>query len=146
MLPEFNQDGLLPPGAHWAGWEELTDRCGTNPHRRALLLGLRAALESLKHAGCRTAYIDGSFVTDKEYLNDFDACREESGVDPFQLDPALLKFDPGGATQKARYLGELFPASAIADVDGFSFIEFFQIDKDTGKPKGVVAIDLEELT
>ena len=144
MLPEFNQNGFLPPGVHWAGWDELVDRFGTNPHRRALLVGLREALESLKRAGCRIAYIDGSFVTDKEYPNDFDACWEESGVDPFQLDPALLIFDPGRATQKARFLGELFPASAIADIEGLSFIEFFQTDKETGNAKGIVAMNLEE--
>ena len=108
--------------------------------------GLRAALESLKRAGCRTVYIDGSFVTDKEYPNDYDACWVEDGVDPLALGPALLIFDPGRVTQKARYYGELFPASAVADVEGLSFLEFFQIDRDTGGPKGIVAIDLGELT
>ena len=83
-----------------------------------------------------------SFVTGKEYPNDYDACWEEDGVDPLALDPALLIFDPGRATQKARYYGELFPASAVADEEGLSFLEFFQIDRDTGGPKGIVAIDL----
>ena len=48
--------------------------------------------------------------------------------------------------QKARFFGELFPAASIVDADGLSFIEFFQTDKDTGEPKGIVAIALEELT
>ncbi len=43
--------------------------------------GLRSALESLEGAGCRTAYVDGSFVTAKELPNDFDACWEEVGLD-----------------------------------------------------------------
>ena len=38
------------------------------------MAGLRAALESLKSAGCRTVYLNGSFVTSKEAPNDFDAC------------------------------------------------------------------------
>ena len=42
-------------------------------------------------------------------------------------------------------MGELFPASTIADEDGFSFLEFFQTDKETGRRKGIVAIDLGEL-
>ena len=108
--------------------------------------GLRAALENLKRAGCRTAYIDGSFVTSKEVPNDFDGCWEEAGVDPFALDPVLLTFDPGRASQKAKYMGELFPASTIASGDGFSFLEFFQTDKETGRSKGIVAIDLGDLT
>ena len=61
---------------------------------------------------------------------------------PTALDPVLLTFDPGRALQKAKYLGELFPASIIADTDGLSFLEFFQTDKETGRPKGIVAIDL----
>ena len=39
-------------------------------------------------------------------------------------------------------MGELFPTSIIADTDGLSFLEFFQTDKETGIPKGIVAIDL----
>ena len=104
--------------------------------------GLRVATENLKEAGCRTVYLNGSFVTSKTHPNDYDACWEETGVDPTALDPVLLTFDSGRATQKAKYLGELFPASIIADVDGLSFLEFFQTDKETGRPKGIIAIDL----
>ena len=107
--------------------------------------GIRSAIDNLKEAGCLTAYINGSYVTAKEVPNDFDACWEEAGVDPSVLDPVLLTFDPGRVTQKAKYLGEFFPASAIADGDGFSFLEFFQTDKETGGPKGIVAIDLGDL-
>ena len=61
---------------------------------------------------------------------------------PSTLAPVLLTFDPGRAIQKAKYRGELFPASIIAGTDGLSFLEFFQTDKDTGRPKGIIAIDL----
>lgn len=106
------------------------------------MAGLRAALENLKAAGCQTVYLDGSFVTSKEIPNDYDACWDENGVDPEALDPVLLTFDSGRATQKAKYMGELFPASVIADSRGLSFFEFFQTDKDTGQTKGIIAIDL----
>jgi len=106
------------------------------------MLGLRSALESLARAGCRTAYVDGSFVTDKELPNDFDACWEEEGVDPDLLDPVLLIFDPGRTTQKAKFLGELFPAAFISGEDGLSFLEFFQTDRNTGERKGIIALDL----
>ena len=110
------------------------------------MAGLRDALENLERAGCWRAYIDGSFVTSKEYPNDFDACWEEDGVDPYLLDPVLLTFDAGRATQKGRYMGELFPASITADDDGFSFLDFFQRDREEGEPKGIIAIDLGDLT
>ena len=106
------------------------------------MTGFRAAIENLKEAGCGTVYLNGSFVTSKATPNDYDACWEEISVDPTALDPVLLTFDAGRAAQKAKYLGELFPASIIADAEGLSFLEFFQTDKETGRPKGIVAIDL----
>ena len=139
----FGIDGLLPPGIHWTNWEDFSRKFGGNPWRQKLLSGLRAALENLKEAGCLTVYINGSFVTNKVLPNDYDACWEEEGVDPEALDPVLLTFDPGRATQKAKYMGELFPASVIASSEGLSFLQFFQTDKNTGKPKGIVAIDLD---
>ena len=90
-------------------------------------------------------YVDGSFVTDKEIPGDFDACWEEAGVDPMILDPVLLTFENGRAEQKMKYLGELFPASSDAVGDGYSFLDFFQTDRDSGTTKGIIAIDLGEL-
>ena len=58
------------------------------------------------------------------------------------LDPVLLTFDEGRAAQKAKYMGELFPASIIANAGGLSFLDFFQTDKETGNAKGIIAIDL----
>ena len=110
------------------------------------MTGLREALENLKSAGCVTIYVNGSFVTSKTLPNDYDACWEEAGVDPAALDSVLLTFDPGRVTQKAKYMGELFPVSIIAGAGDLSFLEFFQTDKETGRPKGVVAIDLGGLT
>ena len=136
----------MPPGVCWASWDELVDRFGGSPWRQRLMVGLRAALDDLKKAGCRVVYLNGSFVTSKSVPNDYDACWEEDGVDPMALHPVLLTFDPGRAAQKAKYMGELFPASIIADTDGLSFFEFFQTDRNTGRPKGIIAIDLGGLT
>ncbi|MYA76861.1 MAG: hypothetical protein F4132_02260 [Gemmatimonadetes bacterium] len=145
MIPAFDSSGNLPPGVYWSVWEEVSTRFGTNPWRRLLLSGLREALANLKLAGCRKVYLDGSFVTSKELPNDYDACWDENGVNPTVLDPILLTFDSGRATQKARYMGELFPALVSASTDGLSFYEFFQIDKHTGNKKGIIALDLGDL-
>ena len=141
MIPSFNENGLLPSGIHWASCDEFLQSFRTSNWRLRLADGIGAAFENLKSAGCQTVYVNGSFVTAKEVPNDFDACWAEARVAPKILDPVLLTFGPGGVTQKAKYLGEVFPASAIADGDGLSFHEFFQTDKDTGGPKGIVAID-----
>lgn len=99
----------------------------------------------MREAGCRTAYIDGSFVTAKEEPGDFDACWEAVGVDASLLDPALLDLAPPRTAQKERFGGELFPASFVADPEaGARFLEFFQRDRD-GEPKGIIQIDLEGL-
>lgn len=146
MIPPFNEAGNLPPGVHEATWDEVVTQFGTTPQRRALLAGLRVALQALQVAGCRTVYIDGSFVTTKLVPNDFDACWDIEGVDPDLLDPVLLIFDEGRAAQKAKYLGELFPAQLGESGSGGSFLEFFQVDKETGNPKGIVALDLRRFS
>ena len=144
MIPVFDSNGNLPPGIHVVTWDELVARFGTTAHREILLNGLRAALRSLKDAGCRRIYVDGSFVTAKEEPGDFDGCWEVDGVDPDKLDPVLLEFANRRAAQKAKYQGELFLADAAADPAGTRFIEFFQRDKD-GQPKGIIALDIKDL-
>ena len=66
---------------------------------------------------------------------------EEDGVNLDELDGILQRFDDGRAVQKAKYRGEVFPATSIADLEGTVFLDFFQIDKETGDPKGIVAVD-----
>ena len=142
MLLDFESDGNLPPGVHWATWGEIFSTFGVTQWRRDLLRGLRAALEALQIAGCQRVYLDGSFVSSKTVPSDFDACWEEAGMDFTLLDPVLLTFDADRATQKAKFGGELFPASVTADPGGKIFLDFFQTDKDTGQRKGIIALDL----
>lgn len=100
---------------------------------------------ALRDAGCRTAYIDGSFVTAKEQPGDFDVCWDATGVDASVLDPVLLEFGEGRRAQKQRFGGELFPSIAAAEPGGTRFLDFFQCDRETGEPKGIIEIDLGDL-
>jgi hypothetical protein len=142
MIPTFDTTGNLPAGVHWASWKEFEKRFGITPHRQNLLAGLKRAAANLRAAGCRTLYVDGSFVTAKVHPNDFDACWSVKGVNPELLDPVLLDFSNGRAAQKAKFGGELFPAELPEGASGKLFLEFFQVDKKTGKPKGIVGIRL----
>ena len=142
MIPPFDANGNLPPGVHQTTWQEIFYRFGTTPRRQRLLVGLEAALISLQAAGCQYVYIGGSFVTAKENPGDFDACWEPDSVDPTRLDPILLTFEERRAAQKAKYSGELFPASFSVRGTGLTFLQFFQISKETGAPKGIIALDL----
>jgi hypothetical protein len=143
MIPPFNKDGNLPTGVHEATLEEVTDKFGGTAHRQNLIKGLIAALKALKAAGCKKAYVDGSFITEKSVPGDFDGCWDMTDVDPTLLDPVLLDFDYSRAAQKAKYLGEFFPALLVEGGSGETFLDFFQTDRNTGDPKGIVAIDLE---
>jgi len=76
MIPEFDENSNLPLGIHGATWEEFVERFGITERRLLMIKGLKLAMESLKGAGCRTIYIDGSFITSKLKPQDFDACWE----------------------------------------------------------------------
>ena len=117
---------------------------GFTPRRKQLLRGLRKALDLLRSAGCQLVYLDGSFVTAKPEPADFDGCWSIAGVDVEKLDPVFLDFSNSRAQQKERFLGELFRAELPEGATGKTFLEFFQIDKETGKPRGIRALDLRK--
>lgn len=106
---------------------------------------MREALAALAAAGCRAAYVDGSFVTTKQEPGDFDVCWDATGVRASLLDPVLLDFSEGRWAQKERFGGELFPADVPAEPAGTRFLDYFQRDPETGEPKGIVRVALEPL-
>lgn len=141
----FQRTGLLPRGIHWASWTELESRYAINPHRVRLLGGLKRGIAALTAAGCQTVYLDGSYVTDKVLPNDYDACWDIAGVDSARLDPVFLDFRNMRAAQKTKYLGEFFPAHFRAESRPpfRTYVDFFQRDKDTGDPKGIIGFVLK---
>ena len=80
-IATFEATGNLPIGIHLATWQEVQETFAFNPRRQELLSGLKRACEPLKQAGCPRIYIGGSFVTNKEFPEDFDFCWEPGGVD-----------------------------------------------------------------
>lgn len=142
MIPDFDLRGLLPKGKFRASWQEIEKRFGDNRRRRQLLRGLKDALELLKAAGCHRVYLDGSFVTAKKSPNDIDVCWDIDGVDPISLDSVFFDFSNGRAAQRARFGAEFFPAQAPQRLK--TFLDFFQIDKDTGRPKGIIELLLDD--
>lgn len=99
-------------------------------------------MDDLAAAGCPTIYINGSFVTRVAEPGDFDACWDAADVDPEKMHRALVAYASDRLDQKIRYQGELFPAGGLADAYGTTFLELFQIDKHTLRPKGIVAVRL----
>src|SRR3546814_20699285 len=85
---------------HFASLEEIEKRFATNERRRSLFKGITEVAETLRRAGCRVMFLDGSFVTDKELPEDFDGCWDANGVNATALDPVLLDFEDSRARQK----------------------------------------------
>jgi hypothetical protein len=121
---------------------EVESAFATTAWRRDLYGGLVKALGQLRSAGCLTIYLDGSYVTGKPRPRDFDACWDPTGVDGKKLDPVFLDFKNGRAAQKATFKGEFFPSSMTCADVGQTFVDFFQLDRFTGKRKGIISISL----
>ena len=143
MIPNFVDIGgpwkVLPPGIHNATLKEIESRFATTKHRKQLFSGFRTGVMALRKAGCRRIFIDGSFVTEKLIPDDFDVCWDPMGVDPTKLDPVFLDFKNKRKKQKMSFHGEFFPTSLPAD-GKHVFLDFFQIEKNTGKTKGIICI------
>jgi hypothetical protein len=108
-------------------------RFAINPHRLRLATGLAAALRKLGLAGCRRVIIGGSFITDKEEPNDFDGWYDDFCLDLDVLDSLFVEEVD---RQQSVFGGRLF--------DLPSYEGFFQTDR-SGRPKGVIALDPQEL-
>ncbi len=132
---------VLPPGVHDATLTEVEQRFATNKKRKALFRGLVQGCKALKAAGCSVVYLDGSFVTDKPNPKDYDVCWNPLNVDANKLDPVFLDFTNGRLKQKAKYGGEYFISSTLAD-GALIFVGYFQIDKEMGTKKGIIRIHL----
>ncbi|HEX7314293.1 MAG TPA: hypothetical protein VF297_10240 [Pyrinomonadaceae bacterium] len=144
MIPDFTAHGLLPEGVHPATLDEVRERFGGNERRKQLLTGLVEALRLLRAAGCRRVYVNGSFVTSKELPNDIDVCWDIDGVDADALDDVFFDFADGRAAQKARFGAEFFPAQVPEGITGSAFLDFFQVDRQTGEPKGIIELILDD--
>lgn len=73
MIPEFNDQGYLPPGIHKATIQEIEERFGRQSElRRAQMESLRWLADLIRDQGIRRFIINGSFVTDVLEPNDVD--------------------------------------------------------------------------
>lgn len=147
MIPDLIDLGsptpwaVLPPGIHEATLDEIAERFATTPHRRWLYDGFLRMAEALAVARCTRLYLDGSFTTGKPHPEDYDGCWDWQGVDFKQLDPVLLQFEHKRAAQKRKFLGEMFLATT-ENLPGQTFLDFFQAEKFSGRPKGIVCVTL----
>ena len=109
MIPEFEKEGYLPPGIHLTTIDEFEKRFVYSIKRKDQFSCLIKLINDLKSIGCKSIYIDGSFVTNKRIPGDIDICWDESGVD-IDKAVALLPMLNDRKLQKSIYQADLFPA------------------------------------
>lgn len=133
MIPEFNDEGYLPPGIHQANLEEIADRFGREPELRQVQTeSLRWLVDLCKRAGVQRLIVNGSFVTDKWEPNDVD-CVLLAGRD-FPHDEAA-----------EWELREGLPFLQLAIVDEELFDRYVLVIFGTDRksvPKGVIEVIL----
>ncbi|WP_247405263.1 hypothetical protein [Bradyrhizobium sp. 76] len=113
----------------------------TNTTRRTLYNGLLLACAALHVAGCRKLYLDGSYVTAKDEPGDYDACWDPTAMDGTKLDPVFLDFRNKRQAMKDKFGGEFFPAN-MPNTASQTILEFFKVERFTGKEKGILLIVL----
>ena len=133
MLPDFDQEGNLPPGVHPATLPEIAERFGWQSElRRAQIESLQWLVGLAERAGAKRLIVNGSFVTQK--------------LEPNDVDCLIL-------------IGEDFPQDAFAEAEllaGLPFLEIHFVQEETldffvnrvfstdrrNIPKGVVEVIL----
>jgi hypothetical protein len=143
MLPPFTKEGYLPPGIYEIDLDELQERFAYTIWRKELFKNLVRLINDLKSINCKAIYVDGSFVTNKRIPGDMDICWDNTNLDYDEVEaimPILFDFTDMRRNQQLIYKADIFPAFEFEGSSGVYFIDFFQKDKATNNPKGIIKI------
>ncbi|MCA2976733.1 MAG: hypothetical protein INH37_00470 [Myxococcaceae bacterium] len=164
MIPPMKPSGVLHPFYDWqqgqpgspasasgisphlADLVELTNRFGTTPHRRKLLVGLiayRARLVQLGFSTRSMQWVDGSFVEDKD-PNDIDVVTIVEGQAPLAA-RGMGMFS--GPSLKAQFFCDAYGISMSASHEFVESITYwyglFGHRRGTEEWKGLVSVPLD---
>ena len=142
MIPEFTEQGFLPPGMHHATLAEFKERFVVfqrSDRRFHIFEHLQKLFDQAARSGIvRRIIVAGSFITAKPEPNDFDCVVV---LDPSIVGQPLRPFEYNLVSrQRARRMfgGDVMPAldnsTALQE-----YLEFFQTTRD-GKRIGIVEI------
>ena len=141
-LPDFDNQGDLPPGIHQATLSEVIERFGATPaKRRVLALRLERIYKLAVGTGHAARFIIfGSFITDKTEPNDVDVfiLMENSFEFDQLVGEARLLFEHG--TAQTHFGCSLFWIRQLAAFDGEqATIEHWQTKRNQ-KLRGIIEI------
>ena len=144
MLPDFTEQGLLPPGIHRATFEEFENhfvRFDMSDQRFRLFEKLRELYDEAKRSGfVKRFLVGGSFVTAKPEPNDFDCILVlDPSIEWQELPP--MEYNLVSRRMARRVFGgDIFPVVE----DSFHYHEYLQLFQSVrgGGHKGIVEIEL----
>lgn len=141
-LPQFNENGLMPPGIHDASLDDLSERFGQSPRRRQLLENFRLYFVELqKWPLAKAVLVDGSFVTDIAEPNDIDLVLVLR--DDYDLSRSVSPFEYNLWSRRRvqRVFGFDLFAVRPNSIDYTRFVDFFsQVRDHPGLIKGLVRV------
>jgi len=131
MIPDFDEHGYLPPGAHPATLDEIAERFGQSTEiRRVQMESLRWLVDLSRRAGVSRLIVNGSFVTDALDPNDVDCV--------LLLEPSVVLEE---TVANELLEGLPFVTMQIVEQEEFEYFvtRFFATDRDNIR-KGMVEI------
>lgn len=142
MIPDFDDEGLLPPGIRRADFDEFRERFAIfdrSDRRLQVFEQLeRLVTEARKSAIVTRIIVGGSFVTAKAEPNDFDCILV---LAPDIVGAELRPFEYNLVSR--RMARRLFGGDVLSALEGSDaleqYLEFFQTTRD-GERMGIVEI------
>lgn len=142
VLPEFNEDGNLPSGKYVVSFEEVVDRFGGQIYhlRRLRTKSLIEFHEFVKEFAVGM-YIDGSYITSKFSPGDVDILLLlPSDFDIKSLQAKRLTW--WKTNKKTRFIDLFYYLEGKHEVRIRGLLDGWTTDLETGKPKGIVYVEL----
>lgn len=139
MLPEFDENGNLPPGEHRATLKEIVSRFNVHSWRTRgpLTQALQDYIRQLNVGNVRRLYVDGSYITKKLSPSDVDLLLVFS--DDFDLDREVWRFK--NQTWKKRGLDIWLYREN--DIGLKRHLQDWQTDWERQVPKGIILLELQ---
>ena len=146
-IPSLNESGLLPPGIHSCGLDELRARFGsfqTSDQRPRLMERLEAFLVDVKACRIvRAVIVNGSFVTRKPAPNDIDLLLVLPAGHDFHADLTLAEYRvvDAGRVRRVYGLDAFVVEEGSADYEALVRL-FGRVRLQPGLSKGMLRLEL----
>jgi len=143
MIPEFDENGNLPPGIHHATLQEIIERFGVRKSlkRCSLTNNLQDFFSFIKDYAIGV-YVDGSYITSKLAPNDIDLIVILPPDFVFTSE-AARRLQRIQKNKRNHYLHIFVYAQGVHDQDFHELRARFTQDRQ-GNPKGIIYVEIRQ--